>query len=257
MRHFPPGPITILRRGDFATLLKQPQILRDKLVIRLPIKLGLRTREVATIAVEDIDLDEGFLWVLDSKKYEYFPVPLDWGTAQLLDQQIADRKEGWLLRPLPQATVRKDAVGKALSNNAIQGVWRCYAKEAGLVNWNRVTPRLGRCYFIRDWLSRGGDIAVLCKITRHTNVADLWTYAQRLVFWEEIVSEFERVQAVPETSRRLDKSDLLKLLENEQAKQCASCPARLVCKYLNEAVQSEWSTGCKHYEKIIGELKRP
>lgn len=253
MRYPSKTPIVIMRRSDFGKLEKQPNFIRDKLIIRLPKKMGLRTGEVATLRCERIDLDEGNLWVLNSKKYHLYPLPIDWQTASLLEKQMNGRKKGYLLRPFETEITKKWAVDRPLSNKAIGNIWKSYARQADLINWKEYTPRLGRCYFIREWIRRGGDIAVLCKITRHTNLADLWLYANRLVFWEEIKEEYDRIQRIP-AERGLKKLDLTEILENPVAKQCLQCPARFVCKYVHEAVESEWAEGCRFYPKIIEEM---
>lgn len=256
MSHRPLFNVILLHRSDIQKLLQQPKILRDQIIIDLPTLEAFRTGEIAALNWQHVNEADGWVYVTNSKKNHLYPVPLDWQLAQLLAQfrqECGEPQKGSVIKPLPSVNVKKTAWGKPISNTAIEGVFKFYAKEAGIVNWNQYNPTLLRAYFAAEWVSQKRSWKMLQTIMRHNSLSTTMQYVTRIIFWEDLQAEFDRIQRIP-TDRRLKKSNVLEMLENPMAKQCMKCPARFVCKHVGEAVQSEWAEGCRFYPKIMEEF---
>jgi len=65
------GEAIVIRRSDIEHVHDFARVhckLRDFLLIRVPMKIGLRTTEITTLNIEDIDFNTRSFRVLDSKK---------------------------------------------------------------------------------------------------------------------------------------------------------------------------------------------
>lgn len=236
MSFLPTGDVIVLRRSDVERLISEPKPLRDELIIALPKRMGLRTREIATLRCEYIHFDEALLYIKNCKRYELYPLPLDWKVEQLLTDYINGRTEGWVIERFPSKGVKKSAYGKPLSNEAIQDVIKRHAKNAGIPNWQQFTPRLLRCFFAAEWHKQDRDIKVLKAILRHKELSTTFRYVNRIYFWEDIEKEVNRFQNAP-IQRRIRKFNL-QVLESPIFKECIRCAARHVCKYFDNMMEA-------------------
>lgn len=245
----PSGNVIILHKRNIEKALEQPTLVRDQLIQDLAAFMGLRTREITTLRWENVNLGDGYLYVLDSKKHNLHPLPIDWRVAELLAKHMKeaeDPTQGWVLRPSP-GPIKRSAIGKPLSNTRIQYLVKYYAREAGIPNWQQYNPRLFRCFFAKIWVTEKRDVKILQTLMRHSDLTMTMRYVSRIVFWEDVEREFDRVQTGP-FERRLKKLNL----DSPVVRQCLNCPARHVCKYIDQAVESEWATGCRFYVQITG-----
>lgn len=254
--HRPLFNVIVLVQRDIQKLVQHPKILRDQLIIELPRLQAFRTREIATLRWELVNEDDRWIYVENSKKDHLFPLPLQWQLAPLLKQfrqEMGQPKNGWVIRPLPTVNVKKSALGKPISNTAIEGVVKEYAREAGIFNWKSYTPTLLRAYFAAEWFRQKRNLKMLQTMMRHNELPTTMHYVSRIVFWEDLEAEFDRIQRIP-TIRSVKKSELTKTLDNPMASTCLKCPARFVCKHIDEAMESEWAESCRFYPKIVEEM---
>jgi integrase len=233
-----------LYRSNFLKLKKFPKPARDQLIIELPCDLGLRTGEIATLRIENIDLENGSILILDSKRYKPYPIPLSYNIAQLIEEVKSGRSEGWLIRQFPRSGKLSD---KPITVEAIWHVWKKWAKRAGLPNWRQYTPRLGRHYFAATWhYVKHGNLEVLRRILRHKSLAYTQVYLSRLIFWEDEKAEYERIMNIP----NLVKQEYVKTELTANLHENVNCIHEAMCKYyqryeghcIHEAV-------CKYFAK--------
>jgi len=116
----------VVYRARFLRLLNWPKPLRDQLILELPTLNGLRTHEVATAEVRHVDLEHGDLEVLDSKKYQFYTIPLDYGVGRHFQQYFTQTgiTEGLVFRAGWKAGRRSEG---PLSDSAIDYIWVCGA----------------------------------------------------------------------------------------------------------------------------------
>jgi len=169
-------------------LLNWPKPLRDQLILELPTLNALRTDEVATLKAEYIDLANGDLEVLDSKKHSFFTVPLDYTVAKHLELYLSQTgiKEGLIITPGTKAGRRTKG---SLSNQAIEYIWKKWCLACGIPY---MPPRYGRAYFAADWhIIQGKSIIGLMNVLRHDSFLATWKYLTKIYCYEDVKAEFQ------------------------------------------------------------------
>lgn len=167
-RQYDGGQTIVIRRGDVERVeayARDHRDLRDYLMIRLPMKIGLRTHEIATLTVEDINFEDRSVRVLDSKKHRFYPLPLDVLTLQLI-RDLTEGLQGLVFR---HKTYKKNE-GKPLTNVSIWKTVRVIGEHAGVHGFH---PRILRHYFAADWhIVQHKSIEGSRRILRHKNLCD-------------------------------------------------------------------------------------
>lgn len=167
----------VIRRESFERMLKLPENPRHKMILRLLWALGLRTSEVTTIKIEDVDGKT--INILDAKKHRYFRLPIDSKTAEMLAEYIQGRS-GWLF---PN---RFDS-SKHITRQAVNYIVGKYA------NGEKFHPRDYRRRFARNWVNRKGSLTGLQQILRHTNISSTAVYVDGIRFEDEIRKEYDSI----------------------------------------------------------------
>jgi len=205
----------LLRQCDVKKLVEYPKILRDQIIIDFSRLQALRTHEIATERWENVDLQNSYIHVLDSKKRVRILLPLDWRLAKLLmeyKEEVTPAEDDWIIKPLPSVNVKKSAWGKPISNEAIANVVKWYAREAGIFEWSRYNPTLLRAYFAAEWVRRKRSLKMLQLMMRHNSLSTTIHYVSKIVFWRELEAEFDSIQRIP-TERRVKKLNVSEMLE--------------------------------------------
>lgn len=140
----------VIYQAHFARLLAFPKPIRDQVIIELPCEIGLRTGEICMLLIENIDLEKGDMVVRDSKNYRLYPLALTFTLAKHIEQLVAYRVEGWLIRQEPRSGKVSDNLMKPQS---IRVYWLRWARRAGIANWKEYTPRLGDITLLRHGLT--------------------------------------------------------------------------------------------------------
>ena len=255
MGYLDAGQVVILRREDLLKLFREPKILRDELIMELGKGMGLRSGEIRTVRCERVNLDSGLLYVRDSKNYHVYPLPMSLRIAELIEKYMDKREEGWLLRPLKTVNVKRVALGQPLSRQALADVVKHYARKAGIPNWREYQPRMLRYWFAAEWVRRRRNIEVLRRILRHKSLTYTQIYVSKLIFWEDVKREYDSFHALP-IERRDGKKLTVEMLSSPIVQQCSKCPAKCVCRHVDEAINSEWASGCKFFPRIVEEVKQ-
>ena len=232
----------VIRRVDIQRVHDYARIhcdLRDYLLIRLPMKIGLRTGEIATLSIEDIDFDSRSFQVLDSKQRKFYPLPLDMLTLQLIQDLIGELSQGLVFTHKTHTRTKKD---QPLSTVALWKTVRNIGREAGVKHFY---PRLLRHYFAADWhIVQHKSIETLRRILRHKNLAVTHKYLARLVFFEDVQREYDNVKnpyfAEPRPSE--SQSDF-------GEKFCSTCEHEPTCKFKSVMCSCPAITSCRYYVK--------
>ena len=195
---------------------------RDFLLIRLPMKIGLRNSEIRMLKIEDINFEDRTFQVLDSKRYTFFPLPLDVLTLQMIKDLVGTRREGYVFAHIGSwTTVKKDA---PLSRVEIWQIIHDVAEKAGV---KKFSPRLLRHYFAAHWgYVEKKTLIGLQRIMRHSNLAVTSVYLSRLIFYEDLQKEYDSVRNGP-----------FQEFQQESAEVAGSNPARVQIPYdLEESI---------------------
>lgn len=151
---------------EIEKMIKAAGTLRDKLAIKLLSRTGLRVGELCNSHIQDIDLQNQRLMVRDHGQWipkgaKARGVKFDAETAKLIKKHIGLRKDGLLLDVKP---------------STIRAMVKKVARNAGLINPERITPHCIRHFFACDFLRRGGDIRSLQKLLGHETLSVTQVY---------------------------------------------------------------------------------
>jgi integrase len=198
MAHKPVFNFIVLRKEDIKKVVNHPKHIRDQIIIDLSRLQGFRTREIATLRWSHINFEDGSIWVFDSKKHVFIPLPLDWRLAQLLSKykaEVEPSEDDFVV----QGTKNVSNPNKPISNQAIEHIVKQRAKEAGVFNWDHYNPTLFRAYFAAIWIRAEPrrSLKMLQVFMRHNDLPTTMWYVGRIVFWKEIAEEFDRFQQIP------------------------------------------------------------
>jgi integrase len=220
----------IIKRNDIIKVHDYAQkncVLRDYLLIRLPKMIGTRTNEICTLRAEYIDFESRMFQVLDSKKYEFYALPLDSITLELIKQLIGDRTEGYVFRQRKTWTLTR--TDKPLTPCTVWTRVKHIAEDAGVHDFN---PRMLRHYFAYKWhYIDKKPINDLRKILRHTSLTRTQIYVESLTCFEDLQQVYDEGTPVPALTGP-----------------CADCGNSHFCKYVGTL--PDFATGCQFKSKI-------
>ena len=232
--------VDILKVHDYA---RAHACLRDYLMIRLPMKIGLRATEVCTLQIQDIQFDTRSFQVLDSKKKRFYPLPLDILTLQLIRDLVKLRKNGYVFQREGKKSWHKKHRGQPLARATVWDRVHKIGRAAGVHEFH---PRLLRHYFAADWAYvQKKSIEGLRRILRHKNLFITHRYLARLVFFEDLQQEYEETQN-PYTSPLTQTKPLLTDFYHHW---CSTCEHEPICKIIDQMCTSPGATGCRFYAK--------
>lgn len=185
-----------LNQKDFERLIEAPESLRDKAILRLLFVTGMRSGELTTTKIEDVDVKCKSIRIIDSKKKIPFSLPLDTTTCKLLTEYIAKDKEirKYRRRELPSwlfpSTFKK---GSHLTREAILRIVKLYAAKLDFNDYMEWNPRYFRRHLARRWVQKKGDLTALQQQLRHTHFSSTAVYIDGIRFNEEGRKDFDKV----------------------------------------------------------------
>jgi len=250
------GEAIVIRRSDVEHVHDYARVhrkLRDFLLIRVPMKSGLRTGEICTLNIEDIDFELGELQVLDSKKKKFSPVPTDVLTLQFIKDLIVDRTEGPVFTREDNWKIRLQH--KPLSRVAVWYLIHGIGLAAGVKG---VSPRLLRHYFVASLMYPKPDeqgnrpepasIETVRRMLRHTNLATTTFYVARFVFPEDIKRDYDRLQN-PYVRSEFEHGKKEIAPSSFYEEYCSKCTHEPTCKFKLEMSSCEACSGCRFYKQ--------
>ena len=167
--------------------------LRNFLIIRLPRKIGLRTMEIATSKIEYVNFTQRIMLVLDSKKHELSPLPIDVLTLHFIQELVGSRKSGYIFLHEGGTWTRVKA-DAPLTKAWIWQIVRRIAKEAGVEGFN---PRDLRRAFAYEWHKKIKDkksrktMKGLQLMMRHLHQKTTDVYLDSMYSFEDLQREFD------------------------------------------------------------------
>ncbi|RLF48632.1 MAG: hypothetical protein DRN20_04150 [Thermoplasmata archaeon] len=139
--------------------------IRDRLILRLLYRCGLRVSELCNLRVEDIDFENEFIIVRDGKGGKDRVVPVDHITLDMIEIYLGDRREGVLILS------RK---GGKLSTRQVERLVDKYAKKAKIKQ--RVYPHMLRHSFAVHCLKAGMNLRTVQKMLGHSSLTTTQIY---------------------------------------------------------------------------------
>lgn len=184
------GKTFVLYHMQMFKLLGFPKPPFDQLAIELPCLMGFRASEVASWRAEYIDYQSMNTLVMDAKKKKLFTIPLNLYVAKHAEQVLDGRSEGNVLRSRSNRNL-----GEQLTPTTIWMIWDKWTKEAELPNAKDISPLTGRQFFAAYWYHwLRQSLMTLSMIMRHSDPRVTLGYVQRLVFYEDVKSDYDSFQ---------------------------------------------------------------
>ena len=183
------GDIPFLRRRDFLRVWALPKPPREQLACCLGMRQGFRGGEVAHAQLRHVDVDDGVLYVDDTKDQRLYPLPLDRDTAYAYTRLTDTDACPYVLRRHPRFTKWQGPV----TERHYMSLVKRWARDAGVQDWPTWHPTLLRAFFAKEWARRGGDIVLLSKVMRHHSPWTTWLYLQKFVYVEDLRREMEHL----------------------------------------------------------------
>jgi site-specific recombinase XerD len=157
----PDEPVAVLDQTDISRLLasmngRSFDDRRDTAIVRLFLDTGMRSSELASLSVTDIDLDQDVAVVL-GKGRRPRACPFGDKTGQAIERYLRERSKHRLVR---NRALWLGARG-VMTDNGIRQMLRRRAKHSGL---EHLHPHMFRHTFAHRWLSEGGQEQDLMRL---------------------------------------------------------------------------------------------
>jgi site-specific recombinase XerD len=157
----PDEPVAVLDETTLSKLLSSMNgrsfdDRRDTAIIRLFLDTGMRSSELASLALSDIDLDQDVAVVL-GKGRRPRACPFGDKTGQAIERYLRERNKHALAR---NRALWLGARG-VMTDNGIRQMLRRRAKQVGL---DHLHPHMFRHTFAHRWLSEGGQEQDLMRL---------------------------------------------------------------------------------------------
>lgn len=166
-----------LTGGEISQLLAacdpdRPGGRRDRVLLLLLVRLGLRRGEAARLRLDDVDWRAGEITIVGkAARVERLPLPVDVGEA-LSDYLVAERPTGTAAR---EVFLRVRAPQGPLTAEGVGAVVASLAARAGL---DRVGSHRLRHTAAMAMLREGADLVEIGQVLRHRNLGTTTIYAK-------------------------------------------------------------------------------
>ncbi|HTO02532.1 MAG TPA: site-specific tyrosine recombinase XerD [Opitutus sp.] len=155
--------------------------LRDRALLELFYSSGLRVSELATLLLQQIDLDHGFIRVFGKGSKERV-VPIGGKALSALNTYLTAGRPT-LVKPRTGSQFFLSKHGSGLSRVALWMIVKKYAKRAGITK--NVKPHGLRHSFATHLLTGGADLRAIQEMLGHASIATTQIYTsvepQRLI----------------------------------------------------------------------------
>ncbi len=151
-----------------------PRALRDHAIIEVMYASGLRVSELASMRLENVNFDTGFLRVIGKGNKERI-VPIGREALERLRLYL-DRVRPKLVTPHTPATLFLSDRGRALQRSRIRLIVNRCAKRAGIAR--SVHPHMLRHSFATHLLENGADLRVIQEMLGHADISTTQVYTR-------------------------------------------------------------------------------
>ncbi len=149
-----------------------PRSLRDRALLELFYSSGLRVSELAALALQQVDLEQGFLRVFGKGAKERF-VPVGAKARDALRVYLLSGRPH-LVRPHTGSAFFLNHHGRALSRVALWMIVKAHARRAGITK--PVKPHALRHSFATHLLAGGADLRAIQEMLGHASISTTQIY---------------------------------------------------------------------------------
>ena len=149
-----------------------PRALRDRALLELFYSSGLRASELASLMLQQVDLQQGFLRVFGKGSKERF-VPIGGRARDALEVYLVSGRPH-LVRSHTGSQFFLNHHGRALSRVALWMIVKAHARRAGITQ--PVKPHALRHSFATHLLSGGADLRAIQEMLGHASISTTQIY---------------------------------------------------------------------------------
>ncbi len=156
-----------LKEREVRKLLECPsrEKLRDRLILRMLYRCGLRVSELTNLKIEEIDFTDSTLTVRGGKGGKDRLIPVDHQTLDMIEYFIEDATSGYLIL---------SERNEKLSSRQIERLVEDYGKAAGIEQ--KVHPHMLRHSFAVHCLKSGMNLRTVQKMLGHSSLTTTQIY---------------------------------------------------------------------------------
>lgn len=163
-------------------IMDTPDRVRDRVMLRLFLKTGIRRGELQNLYAEDIDFRHGRIKICRGKGGKDREVPVDANTLFLLRAYLWRRSTG----PVFLSHFRRP-----IASRVIEYLVKKYAKDAGVRYAAEISPRILRHSFAINWVQHHGDIETLRRILGHSSLRTTQIYLD--FDFDRVETEYQQI----------------------------------------------------------------
>ena len=154
-----------LTREEIKKIILCSPSLRDRVIIKILARTGIRRGELRDLEIRDVDFEKRRIYIRSGKGDKSRTVPINTDTLQDVRFYIGDRKEGKLIRSNKQDTISLKQINEICA--------KC-GKMAGVKHPNPgkkdINPHLFRHSFARMMLEKGMRMEEVQKMLGHSSI---------------------------------------------------------------------------------------
>jgi integrase/recombinase XerD len=149
-----------------------PASLRDRALLELFYSSGLRVSELASLNLQQVDLDGGYARVFGKGSKERV-VPMGSRAKAAIGAWVTSGRPHFV-KPKTRSELFLNARGTALSRVGLWGIVKKHAKRAGITK--NVKPHLLRHSFATHLLTGGADLRAIQEMLGHASISTTQIY---------------------------------------------------------------------------------
>jgi integrase/recombinase XerD len=155
------------RQGD------SPKSLRDQALLEVLYATGMRVSELATLTVEDVDLEGGSVRCIGKGNKERV-MPLYSQAADAIRKYLEHGRRALLVDGSNEKALFLNPRGEQLTRQGLWLIIKYYARQLGIAD--RVTPHTLRHSFATHMLNGGAGLREVQKLLGHANISTTQVY---------------------------------------------------------------------------------
>lgn len=169
---------SVLSSEEVEKLLSQPKDVdlkgtRDKAMLEVAYATGMRVTEIISLDIDDVNLEEGFIFCKSANKQRN--IPLGSISIAALREYINDARP-IMIKDENEKSLFVNVNGKRLTR---QGFWKIvkYYKEQAHIEKD-ITPHILRHSFATHLLQNGADLKAIQSMLGHSDISSTQVYMQ-------------------------------------------------------------------------------
>jgi integrase/recombinase XerD len=152
---------------------RSPKALRDTALLELMYATGMRVSEVASLTLDDLDLEAGTVRCMGKGSKERV-IPLYAHAGEAVQDYLDNGRNALLGDNLSERTLFLNPRGERLTRQGLWLIIKGYAREIDLDD--RVTPHILRHSFATHMLNGGAGLREVQKLLGHANISTTQVY---------------------------------------------------------------------------------